>query len=430
MRILVVGNLYPPVVFGGYEILCEQVVNRLRMRGHDVRVLTSSFSKETAPPDPRVQRDLALTTSFPKAGEDVSFVDFRLRTMHRIGKGNYRITRKALRRNPVDLVFCWSLNRLSLGAVAAAQDAGIPVCYTVNDEHPRQFRAADVKLGLRNRLKAFLERWVWPLSTLRGRGPIHMTVISEALRGSLQRQGFPMDTAEVIHQGVPMEDFPFRPLAREDGEPLRLLYAGQLSRAKGVHTLLRAVGRLKAGGRHDFHLNIAGTGVPAYRAELASILEEEGLSGWVTFIGQIPHGRMTSVYQDHHVLVFPSEWEEPFGLSHVEAMACGTSVVSTTTGGSAELIRHGENALAFEAGNAVDLETQIRLLLDSDEDRCRIVEGGREWVEEHHSLDRYADRLEDFLERVHGGRSRNVPSWVTHPESEQISIPPQQALPR
>jgi len=44
MRILIVSNLYPPIVFGGYEILCEQVVERLRDRGHEV-----SFFSMTRP---------------------------------------------------------------------------------------------------------------------------------------------------------------------------------------------------------------------------------------------------------------------------------------------------------------------------------------------------------------------------------------------
>jgi glycosyltransferase involved in cell wall biosynthesis len=228
-----------------------------------------------------------------------------------------------------------------------------------------------------------------------------MTVISEALRGTLQKQGLPMDQAEVIHQGVPLERFPFQPLARNRGQPLRLLYAGQLSRTKGVHTLLRALEQLRAKGRSDFHLNIAGTGVPAYRAELEAIRTQGYLIDAVTFLGQIPHDRMTSVYQDHHVLVFPSEWEEPFGLSHLEAMACGTAVISTTTGGSAELIRHQKNGLAFKAGDVGELESQILILLDSERERRRLVDGGRAWVEEHHSFDGYVDRLEAFLSEAH-----------------------------
>lgn len=408
MRILVVGNLYPPIVFGGYEILCRQVVTALRSRGHEIRVLTSSFMKEGAPEEEGVHRELSLTTPFPRGGEDVAFVDFRLSTMHRVGRENHGITRDLIRRYRPDLVFCWCLNRLSMGPVAAAQEAGIPVCYTINDEHPRQFRPSDPSAGLRWRLKSYAERWVWPLSTLTGRKPIHMTVISEALKGKLQAQGLSMDQARVIHQGVPLEQFPFRPRNREPGEPLHILYAGQLSRTKGVHTLIRALGGMKAENLDDFRLEIAGTGVPAYRAELESMVAAEGLSERVTFLGQIPHSRMNSVYQDHHVLVFPSEWDEPFGLSHIEAMACGTAVVSTLTGGSAELVRNGENALAFEAGNHDELGSRIRHFLASEDDRRRIALGGRRWVEEHHSFRGYVDRLEGFIEGVAGDAEGSV----------------------
>lgn len=154
--------------------------------------------------------------------------------------------------------------------------------------------------------------------------------------------------------------------------------------------------------RRDFHLNIAGTGVPAYRAELEAIRTRENLTDAVTFLGKIPHTRMASVYQAHHELVFPSEWQEPFGLSHIEAMVCGTAEISTITGGSAELIRHGQNALAFYAGDVADLEAQLRILLDSAPERQRLLNGGRSRVEKHHSLRGYVDRIEESLGQYSG----------------------------
>lgn len=400
MKILVVGNLYPPVVFGGYEILCAKVVESLRGRGHEITILTSSFGADNAPPEPEVVRSLSLTTPFPKPGEDVGFVDFRLGTMNRVARHNQRLTAQVLAENPVDLVFCWCLNRLSLGPIFAAQAAGLPVCYTINDEHPKQFRSASGLAGFRARIKSVAESWVWPLATFRSLGRVNMIIISQALKKILLNQGLQISEAEVIYQGVSLEQFPFRPLERAEGQPCRLLYAGQLSRAKGVHTLLEALGQLNRSESSNFHLDIVGSGVPAYEAELRSAVAEENLGENVTFVGQVPHERMTEIYQDHHIFIFPSEWEEPFGLTHLEAMACGTAVISTTTGGSAELIRHGRNGLAFQAGDPDDLALRLGELMGDEAERRKLVRGGRTWVEEHHSFEGYVNRVEAFLSMI------------------------------
>ena len=403
MNVLFVGNLYPPYVFGGYEILCAQAAAELRRRGHRVRVLTSAYGLDQGLPEvePGVERSLALTTMFPRPGENVTTVDFRLASLHRVARGYRALTARCLDRmrdgGGVDLLFCWCLNRLGLGALFAARDRGVPACYTVNDEHPKQYRVTGRVRGLRDLARAAAERWVWPLATLRRLPPFPVTLISEALKRRLLDQGVPFDHARVIYQGIELENLPFRPGVRGPGEPLRIVYAGQLSRAKGVHTLVRAVGRLAGGGGAPVRLSVAGSGVPAYVDELRALAAEAGIAAEVDFLGMVPHEGIAALYHRHHVLVFPSEWEEPFGLTHLEAMACGLAVVSTTTGGSAELIRDGRNALAFRAGDPEDLARALDRLRADEGARQALAAAGRRHVEEHHSFSGYVDQLEEFM---------------------------------
>ncbi|MCG8455192.1 MAG: hypothetical protein MI919_02855 [Holophagales bacterium] len=154
MNIAFVSNLWPPTVFGAYAILASQVAETLRGQGHRVRVLTSDFVSD-APKD--VAPLLALTTPFPRQNENVGAVDFSLRRQAAVARFNQRVTREWLEEQPAgfedgrgaDVVFCWCLNRLSLGPVRAAQALRIPVCQTINDFHPRQFRAAEPFSGVR-----------------------------------------------------------------------------------------------------------------------------------------------------------------------------------------------------------------------------------------------------------------------------------------
>lgn len=392
MRILVVGNLYPPVVFGGYEILCEQVVELFKGWGHEVQVVTSRHGRERAPECPRVERILHLTTDFPAPGENVGRVDFHPASLARVARLNRALLQPVLQRFRPDIVFCWCLNRLGLGAVRAAHLQGVPCCYTLNDEHPCQYRPSP-GTGWKARLKRLLERWLWPDSTLASFAPFPVTAISYALRDRLLEMQVPLGHARVIHQGIPLDRFPYLPLRRGQDQPLRVLYVGQLSRTKGVHTLVRALQRPELS--QHCQLTIVGDGVPDYQQELARLAE--GLPQ-VHFAGRLPHQAVREAYQQHHVLVFPSEWEEPFGLTHLEAMASGCAVCSTTTGGSRELIRDGHNALAFEAGNAEHLGQRLLELSRDESLRQGLAERGRRWVEAHHSLEGYAAKLLSFLE--------------------------------
>lgn len=378
MRILFVGNLYPPIVFGGYEILCSQVVEGLKRRGHEIHIATSRHRQESAPPSPEVERILHLTTDFPHPGQSVHSVDFRPASLQRVARINRQLLEPIVERFRPDRIFCWCLNRLGLAPLQLAQKHGIAAAYTLNDEHPKQYGSG--KLGWR--------RLVYPESTLAALRPFPVTVISHALRNRLLDQGLPLWHARVIYQGIPLERFPYQPLPRLPEQPLRLLYVGQLSANKGVHTLLEAV------AQSQYQVTLVGDGVADYEERLRQLA---GPSDRVTFLGRVPHQRVAALYREHHVLVFPSIWEEPFGLSHLEAMASGCAVVSTTTGGSAELIRSGHNAIAFQPGQSQELRGALDHLSNEEGLRQNLLANARSWVQERHSLEGYIERLEGFL---------------------------------
>ncbi|MBF0543702.1 MAG: glycosyltransferase family 4 protein [Candidatus Riflebacteria bacterium] len=402
MRILIVGNLYPPYVFGGYEILCSQVVEELLLRGHSIYILTSDFATETQKHkgESNVERILKLTTDFPRPGESVGLVDFKLSSINRIAKLNYEKCISAISQFKPDLVFCWCLNRLSLGVAFAAQHSGVPVCYTINDEHPKQFHITGKFIGPRAIFRFLAEKWLWPMATFRNLRPFPVTIISEKLKKRLVQEGVPIEHAQVIYQGIRIEDFSFFQLLQSLSEPLKILYTGQLSKAKGVHTILRAAGiflRKKSG---DFRLTIVGSGVEDYVAELKKITEEEGIADKTEFAGMVKHSEIKNFHKNNHIFVFSSEWEEPFGLAHLEAMASGMAVISTTTGGSAELIKDGLNALAYKAGDPIDLADKLERLWNDEANRLELGRNAHNYVKKFHSFQGYVDQLENFLNQA------------------------------
>jgi glycosyltransferase involved in cell wall biosynthesis len=403
MRILIVNNLYPPFIFGGYEILCHQVVEELKKRGHHVSVLTSTYGLDFAPPGQEdfIERSLELTTSFPRPGENVGFVDFRLSTIEKVALLNMARTQDFIARHQegFDLVFGWCLNRLSLGSFFAARKQNIPIAYSVNDEHPRQFRFTRTCNGVRDFLRLFAEKFFFRHSTMRSLGNFPVTVISKALQKNIISHGLDLSHAQVIYQGIQVDSLPFRFNPRRSEKDFKILYAGQISRAKGVHTIIKALGALKE-RLPEAKLTIAGSGVPDYRQELDKLVEESDLKNQVNFIGKVPHEKLFELHYHNHCFVFSSEWEEPFGLTHLEAMALGNPVISTTTGGSKELIVDGDNALAYQAGNDQELAEAVFRLAQDDSLRRKLAFNARDYVQNHHSFSGYVDQLETFMQNA------------------------------
>jgi glycosyltransferase involved in cell wall biosynthesis len=183
---------------------------------------------------------------------------------------------------------------------------------------------------------------------------------------------------------------------------VRLLYAGQLLDYKGPDVLLQAAAILKREMGRDVRVSVVGDG--PMRRELEELAET--LPVPVDFTGAVDHGLMPEIYRSHDVFAFTSTWREPFGLTHLEAMASGTPVVSTAVGGQKDFLRDGENALVVPPHDPTALATAIERLVSGTDLARRVALNGRRTVEESFTLDRYIDDLEGWLHEVRERRER------------------------
>jgi glycosyltransferase involved in cell wall biosynthesis len=159
---------------------------------------------------------------------------------------------------------------------------------------------------------------------------------------------------------------------------------------KGIETLIRAFALLPP----ESSLEIVGRGGDEYVESLRALAETCGIGGRVRF-GVTDRSALHEKYAAADVCVFPSEWDEPFGLVPIEAMACGTPVVATGTGGSAEFLHDGGNCLRYPPGDADALAGAIRRLAESAPLRERLVAGGAATADEL-DIERVADNLEEW----------------------------------
>lgn len=391
MNILIISNLFPPAVLGGYEILCGQVVHTLIARGHTVTVLTSNHGGFSS--TDRVIRTLKLFHPFESPVRGAM-----RREKQQTGRENARIVKQLVGTGKFDLIFMWSMLRLSVGPALAAERSAIPVVYTFNDEHPAGYLPAKFDWK-----PAQMIRWAMELSLMRSITNRSLTFqystcISELLKRNLLRSGMPIERSRVIYQGIPLERFPLKPYeAVPDDREVRILYAGQLHDYKGVHTLLEAIELLQESRPScRCRCTIVGTGSDLYLHRLREMAEK--LESPVEFRGVVAHESMPEVYREHDLFVFPSIWAEPFGLTHLEAMASGLPVVSTVCGGQGEFLREGENCLTFEPENAEQLSQQLARIIHDRTLFRNLTVSGRETVEQQFSFSRYVDELLELLQ--------------------------------
>ncbi|MBI1290653.1 glycosyltransferase [bacterium] len=392
MRVLILSNLYPPHVLGGYEILCEQVVRRLVDRGHEVEVLTSQHQSTIADPAVfyRVRRELNLVVPFERAyTEDRA----HLRSVH--GK-NQAVAAEVLRSFGPDVVFAWSQLRITMGPVRAALAAGLPVAWAFNDANILSYLPRFPGIALRGAGRWLSFRFLHPELGLRGISFRHARVISEKLRIELADRGLTLPREAVLHQGIDLGQFSRSRTDFSVEKQRRFLYIGQLHHYKGVHTLLDAIGKLKRRQpTKPIRLTVVGDGDADYRQQLEQRAHSHEIDA--QFLGRVPHHQIPLLHRDHDALVFPSIWNEPFGLTHLEAMASGLPVISTLNGGQSEFLRDGVNCLAFAPEDSDGLAASIERLFSEPGLAQRLADEGYQTVVNGYSIEGYVDGLEGML---------------------------------
>jgi len=387
MRILLASNLFPPDVLGGYELLASDVAHALRSRGHDVHVLTTG---ERRSDDPIwVHRTLRLVRSFDKPAS----LD-RLR--HALVARDQEVATADVLTLGFDAAVVMSMRRLGLHVPRALQRAGIPTVYCFNDDWFLAHRPGEAKTAARRAMWTALEKVALGARTWRGVHVERAVYVSAAIRAALRDGGAPLPDGTVCFQGVDRAVFHARP---ERGVPAapKLLYAGRVHPTKGVDVAIEALGALRRDGVAAT-LSVVGTGAKEELDRLARIAAEQGVTRAVDFRGFVPRAELGDVYREHDIFLFPSLWEEPAGLTYLEAMACGVPVAAIARGGAKELLRHEENALV--AFDAATLAAAVHRMTNESELVARIVRGGETTVREHASLERYVGAIEDELTRA------------------------------
>jgi glycogen(starch) synthase len=400
VKVLVVSNLYPPEVLGGYELGCAQVVEGLRRRGHKVVVLTTPSTAEGGDAV-SIRRDLQLAPVYnPQRFAPFSSSTWRhvLAASNFVNAGNTSILAEALQVTEPDVVYLWNLFGLGgLGLLACLAYTETPWVWHLMDAVP-----------------AFLCSLSAPHTP--GQGPVHglATAFGKSISGSYiacsQRvvdevTSFEIELRDSIHL-VPNWINGTLTSKRTDffrGGHLRVVYAGQLGQHKGIDLLVEAASRLLSRGYANFSLDIYGLGDDSV---VQALVNGSGLRGIVNLMGEQPASNLLGLYKSYDVFAFPTWRREPFAFAPLEAAAQGCVPLISADSGNAEWFVNGVHCLKA-ARDADAFATRLVEVLDGRIDLEGLARRTQAVVWSDFHLDSVLPRIESILEDAAGRRSLN-----------------------
>lgn len=210
----------------------------------------------------------------------------------------------------------------------------------------------------------------------------HITVVSEKLKLDIMKQyGIHKNKISVISMGCDTSNFSpsYRnaDYFKKNGKK-NIIFVGRLAEKKGVKYLIDAMQYI------DANLYIVGKG------PLEKELKKQALKykNKITFLGPKTHQELPEIYASADVFVAPSVTaedgdQEGFGLVIIEAMASGTPVVASRSGGIVDIIQDGENGFLTEEKNTVELAQKINCLINNKEIYEKIKIHGLETVQQY-----------------------------------------------
>jgi glycosyltransferase involved in cell wall biosynthesis len=274
--------------------------------------------------------------------------------------------------------------------------AGVPTVATVH--HPvaidRDLELAAAR-SLRRRIT--LRRWysfTAMQARVAGRLDALTTVSENSRRDIAAHMGVSADGVEVIPVGIDPAEFTPPPSSQpRDADSILAITSADVA-LKGLVHLLEALAKLRT--ERPVRLTVVGTAKPGGPAEAA--LDRLSLRDAVRFTGPVPEAELVSLLQRATVVAIPSLYEG-FSLPAVEAMACGTPLVTTDAGALPEVVGT-EAGLRVRAGDVGELTAALQLVLDSPSLREDLGRAGRRRVLDSYTWRATAQRTADWYAEV------------------------------
>lgn len=388
MRILVISNLFPPDMIGGYEVGCSQIVEALQGRGHQVEVLTAA-PRRPLPSVAHVRRDLKLTDVYNAECMNRSHpVTQRLVEAEAKYLSPYNINRLTTTLDDFqpDVVYLWNLVGIGgLGLVASLHHLRYPWVWHLMDPIPKIL----CSLG-GNPIPTLVQEF-----TRQFHGhylACSQRIVDEIVDGGVDIHG----QVELVPNWV--RGTPTSRTSYFDGGHLRIVSAGQISEWKGVSKIIEGAAMLHRKGYANFSIDLYGEVTDPW---FPQAIRRLGVEGCVTLKGFRPPGEVGSLYDNYDVFAFPTWSREPFAFAPLEAAARGCVPVMTANCGNSEWFVDDIHCLKAE-GTAGGFAGKITEILEGRVDLGAVSRRAMSVIWRDFHIDTVITRVEAALEKASG----------------------------
>lgn len=401
MHVLLVNNLYPPIMAGGAELIVAYLAEGLAARGHQVTaVSTCGPEMEPYPVEQRNGVEVIrffprnMYWSFARQGQP----PLRRALWHLRDSWNLDAARRfrgILRDRQPDVVHTHVIDGFSASIWRRAQRAGVPVVHTAHDYHlicPRAFLLTrDWKICTHPTMACRTYRR-WHLATTHA---VDLFVSpSQFLLDKHREAGLSVARTALVRNGIPLP--PMRHRVPRSGGRLKLLLMCRLTVEKGVQVVLDAMRRLSP--MREVELVIAGRGPLEETVRQAAANDPR-----IRFAGFVQGEEKEALLNDADYLLIPSLWYENAPVAVVEAAIYGLGLIGSRIGGIPELVQDGTTGFLFDAGDASGLSGIFSGLSDGSLSLQGFAAASQAMADRH-SVARMVDAYEQHYRALPAGR--------------------------
>lgn len=351
LRIAQVAPLWikvPPEKYGGIERIVAMLCDGLVEKGHDVTLFAAGGS------DTKAKLVSVFEKPLIEAGVPWSNPIWNLRNLSKA----YEMAQNG----DFDIIHC----HLDIWGLFFHNLTKIPTLHTMHN--PLYRTNADANKD--DRLRLFMEEAY----------RTNIVFISQSAKNQAMLQ-FPEDKAQVIYNGSDLSHLNFN---QKGGD--HFIWIARMNKHKGVENAIVAAEKL------GVKLLLAGRIDPTQAEYFENIIKPH-LNDKIQYVGELTEEQLSDFYGNAKALLYPIEWEEPFGLVVTEAMACGTPVIAYRRGSMPELIESGKTGFVTES-NLGELIEAMKIVGEIDR---KLV---RKSIEERFSKEIMVDNYEKAYYKI------------------------------
>jgi glycosyltransferase involved in cell wall biosynthesis len=362
MTVAIFASAFYPHV-GGVEELVRQLAREYRTRDIASIVITNRWPRDLPRYETVDEIPVYRVALRAPEGSNTAWMTYAASLL-----AIRRYIAHVLRQHHVDLIHVQCVSTNGLYARLAARDLRLPLIVTAQGERLMDASGVYQRSTFMNTVLRGL------LRTADGITACSSEVLSDLETYSGQLFG---TRAQVIYNGVSIDDFTDASVARYSHPRPYVLALGRLVPQKGFDVLIRAFAAAMEGGRFDHDLLLAGNG--AERERLTALVAELELGDRVHLLGAADRPTVVGLYKGCSFFVLPSRYE-PLGIVNLEAMAAGKAIIATRVGGVPELVRDQDNGLLVEPQNSAQLAEALLRLAGDEALRSTLAAAGRRFV--------------------------------------------------